>query len=64
MPEVRPPRPLAAGQHYNSEFIRCFTEREEKPVKKQPAALTAEQRALRNQLQQIQFLSPDYVMQF
>ncbi|KAL2192461.1 hypothetical protein P885DRAFT_64884 [Corynascus similis CBS 632.67] len=39
MPAVRQPRPLAEGQHYNSEFIWRFMEREKKPVEKQPAAI-------------------------
>ncbi|KAK4108882.1 hypothetical protein N656DRAFT_792137 [Canariomyces notabilis] len=62
MPAHRPPRPLVEDRDYNANFVLRFTRREAKQWNaKRPEALTAEQRAaLRKQLEDTQFLQPDY----
>ncbi|KAL2139894.1 hypothetical protein VTI28DRAFT_4526 [Corynascus sepedonium] len=62
MPVHHPPRPLAKDRRYNMNFIGRFTQREAaKRIEKRPEGLTAEQRAaLRKQLEDTQFLTPDY----
>ncbi|KAK4198138.1 hypothetical protein QBC40DRAFT_230740 [Triangularia verruculosa] len=61
MPARRPPR-LAKDRQHNVNFIQRFTEQETaRRVEKRPESLTAEQRAaLRKQLSDTQFLTPNY----
>ncbi|KAK4119865.1 hypothetical protein N657DRAFT_580905, partial [Parathielavia appendiculata] len=53
---------LTEDLRYNAHFVRRSTQREvEKQIAKRPAAYTAEQRAaLRKQLEDTKFLTPDY----
>ncbi|KAK4182038.1 hypothetical protein QBC35DRAFT_215178 [Podospora australis] len=62
MPARRPPWPLAKDRQYNTDFIRRFTQQEAaRRITQRPESLTAEQRAaLRKQLEDTQFLTPDY----
>ncbi|KAK4096627.1 hypothetical protein N658DRAFT_346016 [Parathielavia hyrcaniae] len=62
MPARRPPQLLTEDRHHNAHFVRRFTQREaEKRIARRPAAYTAEQRAaLRKQLEDTKFLTPDY----
>ena len=62
MPARPPPRSLGTDRRPSADFLRRFTQGEAAGrIKKRPEALTAEQpAALRKQLEDTQFLKPDY----
>ncbi|KAK4158599.1 FluG domain-containing protein [Cladorrhinum sp. PSN259] len=62
MPARRLPQPLAKNRERNADFLRRFTKEEAaKRVAKRPESLTTEQRAaLRKQLDDTPFFTPDY----